>query len=705
MSAPALHLASRAERLAAWDLPVSAVRLVDAVRVEAFGRLGITTVGDLLRHYPHRYMDLTSTPALGQVRPGADVTVVGTVHDVKMKRPRRRLSVTEVAIVDGTGALVGVWFNQAYMAQRFKVGERVALAGKVSMDFGLKQIRTPFYEKLGAEDDASTLGRILPVHGATEGLSTNWIRRLVREAVQEFGDVPDPLLAKIRAERDLAPLSHAILRVHFPDSWDDVSRARRRLAYDELLTLQLGLAMRRHSVVDERPGTQHSVDGPLVRRLWDALPFDPTEDQQTAVAEILGDMASERPMNRMLVGEVGSGKTAVAVFALCAAVDTGSQAVMMAPTEVLAAQYARKVGPLLDEVGVEWALLTGSLSAAERREALSRIASGKAGVVFGTHALLEKGVAFRSLTLAIVDEQHRFGVAQRLGLRAKGPAADMLVMTATPIPRSLALSLYGDLDASWLRERPGGRTIASHVETRLVTRRERREAYAAVRRAAQTGHQSYVVCPLVEESDATSATAASSEAKRLEEEVFPDLRVALLTGRMPSSEKTAVMDAFRAGEVDVLVATSVIEVGVDVPNATVMIVEDAERFGLAQLHQLRGRIGRGEVPGVFLLFADPITDEARERMRAIVEQSDGFALSEADLSLRGEGQLLGERQHGLPDLKIASIRDDSELVGQAREDARAMIAADPRLRDPEHAPLALELHRRFQAAWNWVSSG
>jgi ATP-dependent DNA helicase RecG len=694
----------RSARLAGHEAGVEAVRFVDAPRAEALARLDVHTVGDLVRHYPSRWLDLRKTAPLGSLPLGVEVTAVGTVHSVTLKKPRPRLSVTEVALVDATGTVVGVWFNQPYLAQRFRAGDRVAFAGKVAIDYGLRQMKTPFVERLGSAEDASWLGRILPVHPATEGLSSNWIRRLVAEAVDAYGDVPDHLPAALRIRRDLLPLSAALRFIHFPPDMEAKDAARRRLAYEELLAIQLGMALRRHALVDERTGHAHDVDSAPVVALTAALPFELTSDQQRAVSEVLSDMASPRPMNRLLLGDVGTGKTAVAAFALAAAAGSGTQAAMMAPTEVLAQQYARAVGTLMDAAGVRWALLTGSTPAAERRRIVAGVASGETSVLLGTHALLTEAVEFSRLTLAVVDEQHRFGVGQRLGLRGKGEAVDLLVMTATPIPRSLALTLYGDLDTSYLRQRPLG-SGADHVATRVVPRAQREAAYDRVREAVRAGHQAYVVCALVDESDASEAKAAVKEAERLRTRVFPGMRVGLLTGQMRPGEKVAAMEAFVAGETDVLVATTVIEVGVDVHNATVMIVEDAEHFGLAQLHQLRGRIGRGEHPGEFLLFADPGSDEGRRRMEAIVSTSDGFELAEADLKLRGEGSVLGERQHGLPELRLASVISDRELLEDAREDAAAIVAQDPHLVAPEHVPLERWVRARFGRDWEWVSSG
>jgi ATP-dependent DNA helicase RecG len=677
---------------------------VDSRRAEALGKLGVDTVGDLIRHYPFRYLDLANVSDLRTVPVGSDSTVIGRVHEIKVKRPRPRLTITEVAIVDGSGALIGVWFNQPYIEQRFRIGERVAFAGTVTFDFGLKQMRSPFVEKLADDADGPEIARILPIHRATEGLSTNWIRRLIAEALEYAGSQADPLPSSLRLARQLQPLGQALSEIHFPTSMDAVDAARRRLAYDELLAIQLVMASRRHRITEERPGFPHVADGPHLAALRDAMPFDLTDGQQAAVRDILSDMSAKRPMNRMLLGDVGTGKTAVAACALAACADSGSQAAMMAPTEVLAAQYAGAVGPLLDAIGVTWRLLTGSTKSTERTSTLAGLADGSVTVAFGTHALIQESVVFSRLTLAVVDEQHRFGVNQRLALRGKGIGLDLLVMTATPIPRSLALTLYGDLEASYLRERPGGRG-SGHITTRVVPRSGRADAYAAVRAAVANGNQAYVVCALVDESDAAQAKAATTEARRLKQQVFTDLRVDVLTGQMPSSDKALAMDRFRAGKTDVLVATTVIEVGVDVPAATVMIVEDAERFGLAQLHQLRGRVGRGAAPGEVLLFADPKTPVGMARMEAIVSTNDGFELAEYDLRLRGEGEVLGDRQSGLPGLRLASLATDQDLIEQSREDAIALIHKDPTLSAPEHVPLREDAHARVGSAWECVTSG
>jgi len=691
----------RSARKAAHALPAGHARFVDGARAEALSRVGVKTVGDLVRHFPHRYLDLSATATLASARIGEEQTLVGRVHAIKVKKPRPRLSIIEIALVDGTGVVLGVWFNQPWMETRYRIGERVAFAGKVEFDYGMKQMKSPFVERLPDDAEAPT-GRILPVHSTTEGLTTGWLRRLVAAAVEDYADVPDHLPAALRASRDLVSLRTAYRDIHFPATMEAAHAARRRLAYDELLSLQLYMAMRRHSLTREHAGVAHTTDGPARSAVQKAFGHPPTADQERAIAEVLDDMAAPRPMNRLLLGDVGTGKTLVAAHALAAAADSGSQAAMMAPTEVLAIQYAEKVGPLLDAASISWALLSGSTPPAKRRDILAGVADGTVSILFGTHALLERSVEFDRLTLAIVDEQHRFGVNQRLGLRGKGAAADLLVMTATPIPRSLALTLYGDLATSYLRSRPAH---AKGVTTRAVKPHTARPAHDAVRKAVRAGRQAYVVCALVDESDQTQAKAATREAERLRNEVFPDLKVGLLTGRMRPAEKAAVMTAFRAGEIEVLVSTTVIEVGVDVPNATVMLIEDADRFGLAQLHQLRGRVGRGEHAGEVWLIADPKTDEGRSRVGALVEIADGFELAERDLRLRGQGTVLGDRQHGLAELRIANVLDDLDLVEAARKDAFAIVSSDPHLESPVHGPLLIEVKAAFESAWEWVSSG
>ena len=721
------------------DSPVTEVRAVSPARAKLLAAMGIETVGDLLTTYPNRHIDLTRTETCASATVGQTATVVGTVWEVREKQPRPRLDILEVTLTDDTGALLGVWFRQPWMARRFEKGARIALSGKVTFDYGMKRMNSPFVEFLGGPGDAPT-ARFVPVHPATEKLSATWMRRFIANALELAADIPDPLPIDLRLRRELVSKKAALRRIHFPTTREELEEARRRLAYEELLTLQLELLSRRAAETSDAPPTAH-VRGPRTAALERALPFELTAGQQSAVADITADMTAPAHMNRMLLGDVGSGKTVVAALAIALAADTpyppadtsefayktssgvtdaapsadssefayktspgaaadppaGSalccQSALMAPTEVLAQQHAKSLGPLFDAAGVTWGLLTSSTPRSERSRLLAGAADGSVHVLIGTHALIEDDVVFAHLTLAVIDEQHRFGVAQRAALRAKGPGADLLVMTATPIPRTLALAYYGDLDTSYIRERPAGRP---DPVTRVISRDERSVAYDAVRRAVSEGHQAYIICPLVgltreqrakraEDGtlevalrggeDISDAKAAASEAEFLAAKVFPGMSVGLLTGHMAAAEKQESMARFADGRTDVLVATTVVEVGVDVPNATVMLVEDAERFGLSQLHQLRGRISRSEVAGQFFCVADPAADddELRARMQAIESTADGFELAEADLIARREGDVLGMRQHGVSVLKLANVVDDAPLVQAAHADAQELL--------------------------------
>ena len=519
------------------------------------------------------------------------------------------------------------------------------------------------------------------------------------------------------------PLARAVRAVHFPADAAEAEEARRRLAYDELCLLQLALAARRDSSLPGVHPVRHVVDGPYAQKVRDAMPFAPTEDQERAVAEILADMAGPRPMNRLLLGDVGTGKTAVATLVLGAVADTGTQAAVMAPTGVLAAQYAEKVGPVLDEAGVGWALLTGATPAAERARILEGLAAGEVCVLFGTHALLTGDVTFKRLSLVVIDEQQRFGVEQRHALREKGRGADLLVMTATPIPRTLALTIYGDLERSYLRFRP---VKGAGVQTTVIPKRNRADAYEAMRKALEEGRQAYVICPLVgtketsddegfshdaasealaSGEDPSDAKAAEQEAASLQRSVFPQHKVGLLTGRMRPDEKNRVMAEFKAGQIVVLVSTTVVEVGVDVPNATVMLIEDGERFGLAQLHQLRGRVGRGKHAGHVYIATDAKSPNAAARMEALERTTDGFELAEEDLRLRREGDIMGLRQSGDAVLRFVDLARDEDLVVDARLDARACMEHDPRLTSIANAPVREEVIRRYGDVFTEVGGG
>lgn len=693
--------------------PVSSLRFVQAARAGQLGRLGIHTRRDLIEHFPRRYLDMTEVTSIEAAHIGEQVTCVGTVGEVTVKRPRPRLTIVEVSLIDGSGVLFGTWFNQPWVANNLKSGARVTFSGTVEFNFGYKRMNSPFFEVL--DEDASEgagVGRVIALHPLTEGISSAWMRRLVATALEDADVVCDPLPVELRVKHGFMPRKDAWHDMHFPATMDLARQARERLAYEELLCLQLFLHMRRLEESGELVPVLHRVDGPLLARIRSELPFELTDEQEAAFAEIAADMSSERIMNRMLLGDVGTGKTAIALLALVVAVDSGKQACMMAPTSVLAEQYRVKLGPLLDAVGISWALLTGATPAAERRRIRAGLADGTLQVVFGTHALIEPDIGFAALSLVIIDEQHRFGVEQRSALRAKGPGCDLLVMTATPIPRTLALTLYGDLECSYLRSRP---KATAPTATRLLTKRGIARAYDAVRKAHAEGRQAYIVCPLVgvktgrkddgaaedlsrrieAGDDVADMKAAVDEQRFLATKVFPQMEVGLVTGRMGSAEKDEVMQRFRDGYIDVLVSTTVIEVGVDVPNATVMVVHDADRFGLSQLHQLRGRVGRGEHPGEVYLIATARTEEARKRLGALEATDDGFELAEYDLALRHEGDVLGCRQHGYPPLKLIDVERDRPLIDAAHEDARMLLQRHPGLGEAVCRPLAEEVRGRF----------
>ncbi len=662
-------------------------------------KLGLATVEDLLFHFPHRYEDRRCFRPLGQVGHGEAVVVSGTVVGAAVERSRNRgMLLMKAVIRDSTGHAELVFFNQHWLQNVFNrlKGRSVSVYGTASRTGGILSFQHPEWEELTGDDQSIHLHRIVPVHPATEGITAKMVRNMVWNALEKYADlVPEVLPGAVLRERSMAPLSWCLRQVHFPDSAENLEAARRRLVFDELFRLQCALAMRRQALHAELPGITFPLKDPDLDDLRASLPFRLTGAQERAIAEIRADMASPTPMNRLLQGDVGSGKTVVAAAAILTAVRAGYQAAIMVPTEILAEQHFQVFQRLLEPLGIRLHRLVGSVRAKGKRQIKEELASGFAEVVVGTHALLEEDVEFRRLGLVVVDEQHRFGVVQRMALLDKGmlkTMPDMLVMTATPIPRTLALTVYGDLDVSVLDELPPGRKA---IKTHWKRKEKRDSVYSGLRALVRDGRQAYFVCPLVEQSDKLQAKAATEVFEHLRDEVFPDLRVGLIHGQMPSHEKDAAMDAFREGQYDILVATVVIEVGVDVPNATCMVIEDAERFGLAQLHQLRGRVGRGEHQSYCVLLADPRTEEGVQRLDVMVRTTDGFEIAEEDLRLRGPGEFLGTKQSGLLKLRIANIVGDSRILIDAREAAFRLLEADPGLRSPEHRLLGEDLRRRF----------
>ncbi len=675
---------------------VQYARGVGPARAQLLGdRLGIATVSDLLYRLPRRVEDRSRLRRIYDVAHGALETVQGTVVRIRQFRPRRRrLVIIKAAVTDGSGILHAVWYNQPYITRQLTPGTRVVLHGRVQRQAGEIQMTVPEFEAIEEGEDSLHVGRIVPVYPGTEGLSQRVMRSIVARALDDHaGALREWLPAGVRDRHGLPELGCAIRQAHFPESLEEYRAARNRLVYEELLLFQLLLLRQKAARAAAPRGVRYGDARELVARFHRALPYTLTGAQYRVITEILRDMDRPHPMNRLLQGDVGSGKTVVAASALLRCVGGGAQGALMAPTEILAGQHYLTLRNLLAPMGLTVTLLVGGLSRAARDEALEAAREGRADVVVGTHALIEDDVEFHRLGLVVVDEQHRFGVSQRAALRYKGEHPDVLVMTATPIPRTLALTLYGDLDVSILDELPPGR---SPILTYVRAPAQRPRIYQWVRGEVAAGRQAYIVCPLIEESDKLQAEAATALAARLAESVFRDVRLGVLHGRMKVDERDRAMRALREGQTQVLVATTVIEVGIDVPNATVMVIEDADRFGLSQLHQLRGRVGRGAQQSRCILISDPRTEEGQARLAAMEATTDGFRIAQRDLELRGVGELLGHRrQHGLGELRVADLLRDHDWLERARSDAADLLEGDPDLERPEHRPIAAALHARF----------
>jgi ATP-dependent DNA helicase RecG len=614
-----------------------------------------------------------------------------TVDNVKV----RNLTLTKAYLDDGSGVLELVWYNQPYMKDtlnKLRNSQIVAYGIVKESPYGL-QMETPEWEDLpdGADPDSLlSVNRIVPIYPLTEGIRQKRMRQIIWNAVQYAHLAPEILPRSVRERLGLMPIQQALQQIHFPDDEQMIEPARQRLVFEEFFLMQLGVGLQRLRTRQER-GIAMRIDADrLNEMLHRIVPFELTNAQKRVIHEIWNDMAQPHPMNRLLQGDVGSGKTIVAAAAILAAVDNQYQAAIMAPTEILAEQHYITLHRLFQPLGISVELLVGRLSNKQRQQARERIATGRGMVAVGTHALIQEGVSFARLGLAIVDEQHRFGVLQRAALRDKGIMPHVLVMTATPIPRTLTLTLYGELDVSVIDELPPGR---KPVRTYWKTPEERLKVYAGVRKLVEQGRQAYVICPLIDESDKLQVRAAEQMAEHLQKDVFPDLRVGLLHGRMKPAEKEAVMEAFRAGELDILVSTTVIEVGVDVPNAAVIVIEDADRFGLAQLHQLRGRVGRSEHQSYCVLIADPKSEEGQRRLDIMTRTNNGFLIAEEDLRIRGPGEIYGTRQSGMPSFRVADLVKDMRLLEVARQEAFRLLERDPELARPEHTALREAVER------------
>ena len=662
-------------------IPVTELAGVGPKKAEGLTELGIETVLDLLMHYPRRYIDRTNEALIRDMVVGEEAMVLATVKRVEARRTRQKRTMVQVDVTDGSGYLRCTFFNQPWREKQLKPGTQAVFYGKLDVYQGRKQMTNPVVDLVG-----DRTGRIVPVYPQSEKAQlTTWeIGGWVEEALRRAGTLDDPVPEWVLDRFDLVDRDAALRGIHVPDSTEEARVARKRLVFDELLRIQLVLVRRKRELERTSVGIRHDVGGDLVQRFHERLPFPLTGAQRRAIAEIEQDLAAPVPMHRLLQGDVGAGKTLVAVSALLVAVQGGHQGALMAPTEVLAEQHFLGIrallegfsltseGDLFGERPLRVELLTNRTTAAQRTKLAQRLADGDVDVLIGTHALIQDAVTFRSLGVAVIDEQHRFGVEQRAALRSKGAyVPDVLVMTATPIPRTAAMTVYGDLDVSVLDELPPGRTPITTVWARGPLEEE--SAWARVRDEVAAGHQAYVVAPLIEESEKLEVRSAEEIFEQLRAGELAGLRLALLHGRIPAKDKEAVMDAFRRGELDVLVATTVIEVGVDVPNATVMVIVDAERFGIAQLHQLRGRVGRGAAVSWCYLLGGGESPDAEERLSALERTTDGFELAEVDLELRGEGTIMGARQKGRNDLRLASLRRDKDWVVKAREVAFELV--------------------------------
>jgi ATP-dependent DNA helicase RecG len=646
--------ASQLGAMPACDLPH-----VGESRARLLGKLGIMTLFDILYYLPRRYEDRRPVQA-GAIKPGETVTIRGIIARAETTATRRGLAIVRAEIVTDSGALTALWFNQPFVKRSLRRGLSITVTGRIEGGLFGNEISVADYE-IGDPANVVHVGRIVPFYGSTEDLSQRSLRRLMYSLVNQYAcRAKDLLPLQLAADLQLPTLAESLMQVHFPSDFEALARARERLAFEELFLFQLGLGKIQNTI--RRRGVERRPKSKLAEAFIETLPFSLTPAQERVTGEIMADLASSRRMYRLVQGDVGCGKTAVAMYALLYTVSAGYQGALMAPTEVLAEQHYLGLKDWADRLGVQVTALTGGVTGRQREERLDDLRNGRIDIVVGTHALLEEGVVFDNLGLIVIDEQHRFGVQQRDILQSKSPQADVLVMTATPIPRSLTLTLYGDLDLSVIDQLPPGR---QGIKTFFLPVREKQRAYSFLRQELTAGRQAYVVCSLIEESEKLEVEAATKRASDLQSE-FPEYNVGLLHGRMKIEEKARVMGGFRAGSINLLVATTVIEVGVDVANASLMIVEGVERFGLSQLHQLRGRVGRGKAAGYCILIGNPNTDEARERIKTLVRYQDGFKVAEQDLAIRGPGELMGVRQHGLSDFRVVDILKDAYMMEKSR---------------------------------------
>lgn len=692
------------------NLPVTCIRGIGKELSSKLGKLGVYSIEDLLYFFPRRYLDFSQRKTIAQLEIGKEQTVFANIWEARTRVLGSR-PCTEVTLGDETGNMRAVWFNQPYLVKQFHTNSRIVLSGRVSQ-FGFEKVfENPEWELLGDRELMHT-GRLVPVYPLTQGVYSRQLRAIIKRTIDMYADnIVDFMPQEVIDRCGLLDLRTAVIQTHYPNDYIICNQARKRLAFDELFLLQLGVLRRKREWQEDQPGHQFKVNIQQVKKFIASLPFVLTGAQQKVLQEIFADLRRDVPMSRLLQGDVGSGKTVVATLAMLVAAENGYQSVLMAPTEILAEQHFATMYRLLSYASgaieqheniyrftgfspfdLKVALLTGSLKPRDKSELHQLMKLGEIDIIIGTHALIQKDVAFSKLGMVIIDEQHRFGVLQRAALRQKGFNPHLLVMTATPIPRTLALTVYGDLDISTINEMPPGR---QPIRTRWVRSQNRDMAYNFIREQVIQGSQAFIICPLIEESETLEVRAAVAEYERLSREIFPDLRIGLLHGKMKATDKEAVMHAFKEGKLNILISTSVVEVGIDVPNATVMLVEAADRFGLSQLHQFRGRVGRGEKQSYCLLLSENPSAYGQERLKAIEEISDGFLLAEKDLELRGPGEFFGTRQSGMPDLKMAKL-SDIQLVELARREARSIFEKDPNLKSYEYYPLSGRLDKIWQ---------
>jgi len=685
------------------ETPVRYIKGVGPKKAEALGKLGLETIEDLLFYLPRRYEDRSKRKTIRELKIGESQVVQGEVVTFGIRRSKKGMSIFQVAVTDNTGVIYAVWFNQPFLKKFFKQGQKIILYGKVER-YDTIQIHQPEYEILETEKDSSIhIGRIVPVYPLRQDITQRYLRSVVYHAVKSYpSKLKEFLPTHLRAKHKLVDIKFAVRNIHYPGDFNMLERAYKRLVFEEFFFLQTAIALKRKGIKIDTEGISHKVDEELLSSFEQDLPFNLTSSQVKVMKEIESDMKSPKPMNRLLEGDVGSGKTIVACYAILLTIKNGLQACLMAPTELLAKQHFITLSKILAPYDINIELLISSLSESGKKEVRESVKKKEVNLLIGTHALLQEGVEFSKLGLAIVDEQHKFGVTQRAVLKEKGTKSDVLIMTATPIPRTLALTVFGDLDISVIKELPPGRRP---ISTYWVEESRREKVYEFIKEEVKSGRQAYVVCPRIKESEKSQIQAAQSMHEKLKTEVFSDFSVGLIHGKMKSADKDKIMREFKKGKINILVSTVVIEVGIDVKNASIMLIEDAERFGLAQLHQMRGRVGRGEYDSYCILLSDPKTENAKKRLGAMANTIDGFELAEEDLELRGPGEFFGTKQHGIPEIRFGNILRDTEIMELARSEAFKLVKGDPNLADPRNRIVHQALVERFRGKLDLVNVG